>query len=62
MHYTHQKTNVVVFSKDTDVLVLMVFAYAISKINEVMKIESRKSFNIRKIVEFLGTYVAANIT
>ena len=40
----------------------MVFAYAISKINEVMKIESRKSFNIRKIVEFLGTYVAANIT
>ena len=39
-----------------DVLVLMVFAYALNKINEkkVMKIESRKCINISKIVESLS--------
>ena len=29
-----RKTNVAVYSKDTDVLVLIVFAYAVNKINE----------------------------
>ena len=33
-HALQQKTNVAVYSKDTDVLVLMVFAYALDKINE----------------------------
>ena len=33
-HVLQQKTNVVSCSKDTDVLVLMVFAYALNKTNE----------------------------
>ena len=33
-HALQQKTNVAVHSKDTDVLILMVFAYALNKINE----------------------------
>ena len=33
-HVLQQKTNVAVYSKDTDVLVLMVFGYALNKINE----------------------------
>ena len=33
-HALQQKTNVAVYSKDPDVLVLMVFAYALNKINE----------------------------
>ena len=33
-HALQQKTNVVVCSKDTYVLVMMVFAYALNKINE----------------------------
>ena len=33
-HALQQKTNVVACSKDTDVLVLMVFAYALNKTNE----------------------------
>ena len=62
-HALQQKTNVVVCSKDTDVLVLIVFAYALNKINEkqVMKIESRKCINIRKIVEYLGIDVATKL-
>ena len=40
-----------VCSKDTDVLILMVFVYAFSKISEkqVMKTESNKFINIQKI-------------
>ena len=40
-HALQQKTNVAVCSKDTDVLVLSVFAYALNKINVkwVMKID-----------------------
>ena len=47
-----QKTNAVVCSKDTDVLVSRVFAYAVNKINEkqVMQIEISKGINVRKIV------------
>ena len=54
-HALQQKTDVAVYSKDTDVLVLMIFAYALNKINEkyVMKIE-RKCINITKIVEYLS--------
>ena len=33
-HALQQKKNVAVYSKDTDVLVLMVFAYALNKISE----------------------------
>ena len=34
-HVLQQKTDVVVCLKDTDVLVLLVFAYALAKINEM---------------------------
>ena len=34
-HGLQQKSNLVVCSKDTDVLVLMVFAYTLNKINEM---------------------------
>ena len=59
-HALQQKTNVVVCSKDTDDLDLMVFVYALNKIYEkqVMKIQSNKFINTRKIVEYLGTDVA----
>ena len=45
-----QQTNVLVCSNDTDILVFMVVAYVLNKINEkwVMKIESTKFINIRK--------------
>ena len=33
-HALWQKTNVLVYSKDTDVLVLMVLDYALNKINK----------------------------
>ena len=41
-------------------LVLMVFNYALNKINEkwVMKIETNKLMSIRKNVEYLGTNVS----
>ena len=44
---------VVCSTKDTDIVVLMVFAYALNEINEkwLMKIETNKFINIRKIVE-----------
>ena len=59
-HALQQKTNVVVCSKDTDDLDLMVFVYALNKIYEkqVMKIQSNKFINTRKIVEFLGNDAA----
>ena len=49
--------------KYADVLVLMVFAYVFSKVNEkqVMKTGNRKYVNIRKIVEYLGTKVATMV-
>ena len=51
-HQLHQNINVAVCSKDVDILVLMVMAYALNKINEkwVIKIECIKFINIRKIV------------
>ena len=62
-HVLQQKINVVVYSKDTDILVLMVFVYALNKVNEtqVMEIESNKFINIRKIGEYLGTDVATKL-
>ena len=46
-----------------DVLVLMVFAYALNKTNEkcVKKIESNKFINIQKILRYLGTDVAVKL-
>ena len=63
-HALQQKTNVVVCPKDMYVPVMMVFAYGLNEIKEtkVMKIESRKSINIRKFEEFLGTDIAANLS
>ena len=62
-HAFQQKADLVVCSKDTSVLAFMVFAYALSKVNEkqVMKTGSRKCINIRKIVEYLGTNVATKL-
>ena len=42
---------------------MLVFAYALTEIYEmhVMKIESRKCINIRKIVEYLATEVATKL-
>ena len=62
-HALQQKTNVAVCSKDRDVLILMVFAYAFNKINEkwVMKIDRNKFVNIRKIVKYLGNEVAKKL-
>ena len=58
-----QMADVVVCLKDTDVLVLLVFAYALTEINgmQVMKIESRKYINIRKIVQYLANDVATKL-
>ena len=50
-HVLLQKTSLVVSSKDTDAIVLMVFTHVFNKINEkwLMKIEVNKFINIRKI-------------
>ena len=55
-HALQQKIKVVNCSKDTHVLILMVFAYAVNKISEkcVMKIDSNKFIDIMKNVEYLG--------
>ena len=60
-HASQQKTNVAVCLKDEDLLALVVFVYAPNKINEkqVMKTESNKFINIRKIVQYLGTDLAS---
>ena len=62
-HTLQQKTDVAVCLKETDVFVLLVFPYALTKINEmwVMKIESRKCINIMKIVEYLTTDVITKL-
>ena len=51
-HALQQKKNEVVCSEDRDVLVLMVFVYALNKINEkkVIKIESNKFINMQKLM------------
>ena len=50
-HASQQKTNVAVCSKDTGVLVLMVFVYALNIINQkqVIKIDINKFINIWKL-------------
>ena len=62
-HALQQKTDVAICLKDMDVLVLMVFAYALTKINEmqVIEIESRICINIRKIIEYPTTDVATKL-
>ena len=54
-HALQQRADVVVCLKDTNALLLLVFAYALTKIKEMqmIKIESRKCISIRKIVEYL---------
>ena len=55
-HALQQRADVVVCLKDTNALLLLVFAYALTKIKEMqmIKIESRKCISIRKIVEYLA--------
>ena len=46
-HALQQKTNVVLWSKDTDILVLIVFVYSLSKINKkwnISELTFQKSF------------------
>ena len=52
LHALREKTNVVVVASDTDVLVLMVYAYALKDIKDdwYMKIGEKKFVNVRKIV------------
>ena len=59
-HALRSNTNVVVVSKDTDVLILMIYAYALYSIEEewVMKIGPSKYVNIAKIVKHISHQVS----
>ena len=63
LHALREDTNVVIISKDTDVLILLVYAYALKNISKkwFMKIDYDKYINIEKIVKTLGLNVAMNI-
>ena len=64
LHALQQKTIVVVCSKDTNVLGLMVFIYALNKIYEkwAMKNQSNKFIDTRKIGEYLRTDVTTKFS
>ena len=63
LHALRENTNVVVVARDTDVLVLMVYAYALKDIKEdwYMKIGAKKFVNVRKIVQYLGKEVSLKL-
>ena len=56
LHACREDTNVVVDSKDTDVLVLMIYAFTIHRPTSewLMKIEAERYVNIRKILNHFG--------
>ena len=58
-----QMTNAECCSKDTDVVLLMVFAQGHNKIKKkwVMKTQTSKFINIREIKKFIGIDVAAKL-
>ena len=56
LHACREDTNVVVDSKDTDVLVLMIYAFTIHRPTSewLMKIKAERYANIRKILNHFG--------
>ena len=62
-HALREDTDCVVVARDTDVLVLMVYAYAKHRIrrNWYMKYSAGKYANIGKIVQYLGNTVALKL-
>ena len=60
LHALQEDTKVVVVSKDTDVLILLVYAYAKYKPTKewYMKIDANKFSSIKSIVEYLGSNIS----
>ena len=60
LHALQEDTKVVVASKDTDVLILLVNAYAKNKPTKewYMKIDANKFASIRSIAEYLGSNIS----
>ena len=60
LHALQEDTKVVVVSKDTDVLILLVYAYAKYKPTKewYMKIDANKFASIKSIVEYLGSNIS----
>ncbi len=63
LHACLINTNVVVVAKDTDVFVLMVYAYCIEKPSKkwFLKIGHEKYVDIRKVVDYLGEEISKNL-
>ena len=59
LHALQENTKVVVVLKDTDVLILLVYAYAKYKPTKewYMKIDANKFASIKSIVEYLGSNI-----
>ena len=57
---TSEDTKIVVVSKDTDVLILLVYAYAKYKPTKewYMKIDANKFASIKSIAEYLGSNIS----
>ena len=60
LHALKEDTKVVVVSKDTDVLILLVYTYAKYKPTQewYMQIDANKFASIRSIVEYLGSNIS----
>ena len=60
MHALQEDTKVVVVSKDTDVLILLVYVYAKYKPTKewYMKIDANKFASMKTIVEYLGSNIS----
>ena len=60
MHPLQEDTKVVLVSKDTDVLILLVYAYAKYKPTKewYMKTDANKFASIKSIVEYLGSNIS----
>ena len=56
LHALYKNTNVVIVSKDTDVLILLVYMHALKNITSkwCMKIDNEKFIDRGKIVEYYG--------
>ena len=63
LHATLEDTDVVIVSKDTDVLVLMVWAYVKNKIERkwFMKYDDDKFADIAAIAKFLGRQISLHL-
>ena len=63
LHALREMRNVVVVARDTDVLVLMVYAYALKDIKDdwYMKIGEKKFVNVRKSVQHLGKEISLKL-